>query len=132
MLEAPAFALAHHNNLLLNDRVVFDNDATAPVDDNAEGDRIAALMGDKTIMVMGAHGVTVVGPTVHDAFDECYIAERTCMYQMTAMMTGQKLRALPDASRRRWTGPWGDKIDGRLHLDAWRRILDREEPDYAS
>jgi ribulose-5-phosphate 4-epimerase/fuculose-1-phosphate aldolase len=102
------------------------------VDDNAEGDRIAALMGDKTIMVMGAHGVTVVGPTVHDAFDECYIAERTCMYQMTAMMTGQKLRALPDASRRRWTGPWGDKIDGRLHLDAWRRILDREEPDYAS
>ena len=69
------------------------------------------LMGDKTIMVMGAHGVTVVGPTVHDAFDECYIAERTCMYQMTAMMTGQKLRALPDASRRRWTGPWGDKID---------------------
>jgi hypothetical protein len=51
---------------------------------------------------------------------------------MTAMMTGQKLRALPDASRRRWTGPWGDKIDGRLHLDAWRRILDREEPDYAS
>jgi ribulose-5-phosphate 4-epimerase/fuculose-1-phosphate aldolase len=131
-LEQPEFALAHHNNLLLNDRVVFDNWATAPVDDNAEGDRLAELMGDKSIMVMGAHGVTVVGATVHEAFDECYSAERTCMYQMTAMMTGRKLRALPESSRQRWNGPWGEKVDARMHLDAWRRILDREEPDYAS
>src|SRR5271166_992256 len=92
MLEQPEFALAHFNNLFLNHRVVFDNGATAPVDDNAEGDRLAELMGHKTIMVMGAHGVMVVGATVHEAFDECYMAERTCMYQMTAMMTG---RALP-------------------------------------
>jgi hypothetical protein len=21
-------------------------------------------------------------------------------------------------------------LDARLHLDAWRRVLDREEPDY--
>ena len=132
MLENPEFALAHHNNLFINDRVVFDNWATAPVSDNEEGDRLADLMGDKTIMVMGAHGVTVVGPTVHDAFDECYIAERTCMYQMTAMNTGRKLRSLPNASRKHWNGPWGEKIDARMHLDAWRRILDREEPDYAS
>jgi len=89
-------------------------------------------MGDKTIMVMGAHGVTVVGATVHDAFDECYMAERTCMYQMTAMMTGRALRALPESSRKHWNGPWGEKIDARMHLDAWRRILDREDPDYAS
>ena len=132
MLEDPEFALAHHNNLFINDRVVFDNWATAPVSDNEEGDRLADLMGDKTIMVMGAHGVTIVGPTVHDAFDECYIAERTCMYQMTAMNTGRKLRSLPDASRKHWNGAWGEKIDARMHLDAWRRILDREEPDYAS
>jgi len=132
LLEDPSLALSHHNNLLLNDRVVYDTGATAPVDDDAEGDRIAALMGDKTIMVMGAHGVKVVGATVHEAFDECYIAERTCMYQMTAMATGQKLRALPEGSRRGWTGPWGEKIDARLHLDAWRRVLDREGSDYAS
>lgn len=132
MLEEPAFALAHYNNLFLNDRVVFDNGGTAPVGDNEEGDRLAALMGDKTIMVMGAHGVSVVGPTVADAFDECYMAERTCMYQMTAMMTGQKLRSLPESGLKRYNGPWGEKIDARMHLDAWRRILDREESDYAS
>ena len=132
MLEDPSFARAHFNNLFLNDRVVFDNGGAAPVGDNEEGDRLADLMGDKTIMVMGAHGVSVVGPTVHDAFDECYIAERTCMYQMTAMSTGQKLRNLPESGLKRWNGPWGEKLDARMHLDAWRRILDREEPDYAS
>ena len=51
---------------------------------------------------------------------------------MTAMSTGRKLRTLPAASRKHWNGPWGEKIDARMHLDSWRRILDREEPDYAS
>ncbi len=132
LLEQPELLLAHHNNLLLNDRIVVDLQGDQPVGDDTEGDRIADLMGDKTIMVMGGHGVTVVGPTVADAFDELFIAERTCMYQMTAMATGQKLRRLPDRLRRNWTGAWGDKIDARLHLDAWRRVLDREEADYAT
>ena len=83
-------------------------------------------------LIMGGHGVTVIGPTVHDAFDELFIAERTAMYQMTAVASGQKLRMQPDAMRRRWNGPWGDKLDARLHLDAWRHVLDREEPDYAT
>jgi len=130
LLENPALALAHHNNLLLNDRIVVDNAAEAPADDNAEGDRLADLMTGKTIMIMGGHGVTVAGPTVADAFDELFIAERTAMYQVTALSTGQKLRALPEKARRRWTGAWGEKLDARLHLDAWRRVLDKEEPDY--
>jgi len=132
LLEAPALALAHHNNLLLNDRVAIDQEGYAPAGDIAEGDRLAAALGDKSILVMGGHGVTVAGPTVHDAFDELFIAERTCMYQLTAMATGQPLRRLPDTARRRWHGAWGEKLDARLHLDAWRRVLDREEPDYAA
>ncbi len=132
LLEDPSLILAHHNNLLLNDRVAYDLDAVAPADSNEEGDRLAAALGDKSTLVMGGHGVTVVGPTVHDAFDELFIAERTAMYQMTAVSSGQKLRTLPDAMRRRWNGPWGEKLDARLHLDAWRRVLDREEPDYAT
>jgi ribulose-5-phosphate 4-epimerase/fuculose-1-phosphate aldolase len=132
MLEKPELALAHHNSLTLNDRIVVDTHGDEPVDDNSEGDRIADLMGDKTIMIMASHGVTVVGPTVHDAFDELFIAERTAMYQVTAMSNGGKLRALPERLRRHHSGPWGNRYDARLHLDAWRRILDREEPEYAT
>jgi ribulose-5-phosphate 4-epimerase/fuculose-1-phosphate aldolase len=132
MLEEPELALAHGNNLFLNDRVVVDNWGGKPVLDNEEGDRIADLLGEKTIMIMGAHGVTVVGPTVEDAFDDLYAAERTCMYQMTAEMTGKKLRRLPDNLRRGYTGKRGAQADSRMFLDAWRRVLDKEEPDYAT
>ncbi len=132
LLENAELALSHHNNLLINDRVVYDPLGDEPVSHDEEGDRIARLMGNKSVMIMRGHGMTVVGPTVHDAFDETYMTERTCMYQMTAMQTGQKLHALPQQLRRGHNGPWGDKMDARLHLDAWRRILDKEEPDYAS
>jgi len=131
LLEQPELALAHHNNLLLNDRVAVDLGGDAPAGDTDEGDRMARVMGEKTILVMASHGVTVVGPSVADAFDELFIAERTCMYQMTAMSTGQPLRRLPETGRRRWHGAWGERLDARLHLDAWRRVLDREEPEYA-
>jgi len=132
MLQNPEMALAHHNNLVLNDRVVVDVQGDEPVADNSEGDRIADLMGNKTIMIMASHGVTVVGPTVHDAFDELFAAERTTMYQMTAMSTGLPLRRLPERLRRRNNNAWSTRSDARMHLDAWRRILDKEEPDYAS
>jgi len=132
LMEGGRLELAHHNDLSLDDRVVYDDAAHGPVGDNEEGDRIARLMGDKTVMVMANHGVTVVGPSVHDAFDELYIAERTCMYQLTARMAGGALRRQPGRLRRNYHGRWGDRFDARLHLDAWRRILDREEPDYAT
>lgn len=132
MLADPEFTLSHHNNLILNDRIAIDHEGVAPADSHQEGDRLAAALGDKSILLMGGHGVTVVGPTVEDAFDECFIAERTAMYQVTAMSMGRPMRALPDLHRRRWAGRWGEKVDARLHLDAWRRVLDREEPDYAT
>jgi ribulose-5-phosphate 4-epimerase/fuculose-1-phosphate aldolase len=132
MIEGGEFVLSHHNTLMLADRTMYDPLGHEPVDDNAEGDRIAEALGDKTVMVMRGHGVTVVGPTVEDAFDECFIAERTAMYQITAMQTGRKLHVLPPSAKRSHTGRWGDRVDARLHLDAWRRLLDKEGSDYAS
>jgi ribulose-5-phosphate 4-epimerase/fuculose-1-phosphate aldolase len=111
---------------------VYDLEGDEPVGHNEEGDRIARLLGEKSIMVMASHGVTVVGPTVEDAFDELHQAERTAMYQLTAMSSGQPLRRLPEKLRRGYTGPWGGKVDARMHLDSWRRILDKEGDDYAS
>jgi hypothetical protein len=100
--------------------------------DGASTRVLAGCSGDASILVMGGSGVTVVGPTVHDAFDELFITEHTVMYQRTAVSTGLPLRRLPQSARRCWHGAWGEKIDARLHLAAWRRVLDREEPDYAN
>ena len=132
MIKGGRLELVHHNNLILNDRIAYDEGQFGPALSDEEGDRIAGLLGDKTVLLMANHGLTVVGPTVHDAFDELYIAERTCMYQMTAMNTGRELYTQPDHLRYGYNGPWGERVDARLHLDAWRRLLDKEEPDYAS
>jgi ribulose-5-phosphate 4-epimerase/fuculose-1-phosphate aldolase len=132
LLDDRELELSHHNNLLLNDRIAYDRDGFAPALDDSEGDRIASSLDGRSILVMRHHGVTVVGPTTHDAFDELYMCERTAMYQMTATAAGGRLRRLPPLQRPPYRGPWGDVMDARLHLDAWRRVLDREEPDYAT
>ncbi|RAI01762.1 aldolase [Acuticoccus sediminis] len=132
LIDKGRMAFAHQNEMILAERIAYDDDFGGIVLDEEEGDRLAGVLGDLTILVMASHGVSVVGPTIHDAFDELYMAERTCMYQMTAMSTGLPLRQMKPEFRKTHRGPWSDVFDARLHLDAWRRILDREEPDYAS
>jgi ribulose-5-phosphate 4-epimerase/fuculose-1-phosphate aldolase len=105
---------------------------TGPACDLEEGDRIAAAMGDKTVLVMANHGITVVGPTVSDAMSEMTTVEETCADQILAMSTGRKLRQQPENLRWNHRSRWNDRIDGHLFLNAWKRVLDKEEPDYAS
>jgi len=132
LLEDGRLALAHHDNLIVNDRIAYDDAMTGPALHDGEGDRLADVLGDKTIMVMANHGVLAVGPTVEDAFHELTVVESACEYQLKAMSTGMKLRQQPDNLRWNYRGRWGDKLDARLYLDAWRRMLDKEEPDYAT
>lgn len=131
MLDHGILELAHQNSITLYDRIAYDTMHNGPVLDESEGQRVADVLGEKTILLMGNHGVTVVGGTIHEAFDELYMAERTCMYQMTAMNSGLPLRKLDDSLRDHFNGPWSSRFDSRQHLDAWQRILDRDEPDYA-
>ena len=133
MIEGGRMGMAHHNNLLVNHRVAYDDAATGPASNLEEGYRLARAIGDATTLVMANHGVMTVGPTVHDAFHELCTVEKTVGYQLNAAASGLPLRRQPDHLR--WThhtGAWSDVHDGRQFLDAWRRILDREEPDYAS
>ena len=55
---------------------------------------------------------------------------RGYFYQLMAMWTGEPLRRQPDNLRWNYRGVWSDKLEGRELLDAWRRVLDREEPEY--
>ena len=64
LLAEPELALAHHNNLLLNDRIRIDQGGDAPAASHEEGDRLAEAIDGASILVMGGHGVTVAGPTV--------------------------------------------------------------------
>jgi ribulose-5-phosphate 4-epimerase/fuculose-1-phosphate aldolase len=132
IIDGGRLEMAHFNDTVFGDRIVYDDTMNGTVLDDSEGDRIARLLGNKTTMIMGSHGLTTVGDTVADAFCELAAVERSAMWQMIAKSTGGKLRQLPDQMRKRHTGPLREVWDSELEFAAYRRLLDRDEPDYAT
>lgn len=132
LIEGGRLETAHFNDLTLCDRIVYDDAMNGAVLDDSEGDRIARLLGERTTMVMGSHGLTTVGETVAEAYCEMAGVERSAMWQTIAKSTGGTLRKLPDQMRKRHLGPLREVWDCMLEFAAYRRILDREEPDYAT
>ena len=100
-----------------------------------EGMRCAALLSDPAIrvMIMGNHGVLVIGTTVADTFNRLYYFERAAETYIRALQTGQPLRLLSDEIAEK-TARELDDYPGQAeaHLNQIRRILDRDDPDYAS
>ena len=114
--------------------VAYDLEFGGIAEGEAEGERIAAALGNRRIMMMGNHGVTVVGDTVARAFDDLYHLERACKTMVLAYSTGQPLNEMPhelaDQVREEWIG----FIEGS-HEDHFRQakeLLDRKDPSYAS
>ncbi|WP_420334418.1 class II aldolase and adducin N-terminal domain-containing protein [Roseibium sp.] len=100
-----------------------------------EGARCAALLTDPKVktMIMGNHGVLVIGDTVADTFNRLYYFERAAETYIRALQTGQPLRILPhDVAEK--TAQELDEYPGQAdqHLNELKAILDDEQSDYAS
>lgn len=100
-----------------------------------EGERCAAALSDPKIktMIMGNHGVLVLGDTVADAFNRLYYFERAAETYIRALQTGQKLRVLPEEIAEKTAR----ELDGypdqaERHLAELKLILDEEGSNYAS
>lgn len=100
-----------------------------------EGERCAALFDDpkKKVMVMGNHGVLVIGHSVAETFNRLYYFERAAETYIRALQTGMALRVLPDdvaekTARELEAYPEQDV----RHLAELKAILDAEGSDYAS
>lgn len=130
-LEDMTLEPAGQNAIFFHDRIAYDTVYGGLVKDAEEGDRIASAMGDKRVLFMANHGVTVVGPSVAEAFNDLYYLERACQVQVLALSTGRKLRVAPPelvaATRRQMAA---DVYQVDLHFAALKRRLDAEEPDY--
>lgn len=129
-LEGFRFTMAYNNNTVINERIVYDDELNGPVDGIEEGDRLASLLGKKTILMMASHGVLVVGPTVADALYELCLLERTAMYTLYALQTGRKLREIPAERKKSPHYPISSFVESDSHLNAWHSMLAREEPEY--
>lgn len=122
---------ASQNALKFYNRVAYDDNYQGLALDDAEGERMCREMRDADVLFLGNHGVIVCGPTVAATFDDLYYLERACMLQVLAMGTGKPLRMVPDDIAAK-TGRQmnGESEQPALHLDALKRVLDREEPGW--
>ena len=137
-LEDPRIKEIGQTEIGLMDLIAYDDSYTGPAFEPEEGERLAGVLGNKTVLFMANHGVTTVGQSVADAYDRLYYLERAAQVQLYAMWTGQPLKQLPAAvvektkrdigGNRFYDGP----SPAERHFSALRRILDRQEPDYAS
>lgn len=101
----------------------------------SEGERCAKLFTDpKTqVMVMGNHGIMVVGNTVGEAFNRLYYFEKAAKNYILALQTGKPLRVMSDEIARKVADGLDEYYDsGYKHFDRLKEILDREGSDYAS
>ena len=133
LTEPGRLEMVEQNALRFVDDIAYDDEYNGLVVDNAEGDRLARALGSKRVMFLANHGVIVVGRTVAEAFDLMYYLERACRLQVLALSTGRKLRPVKDAVARRTHAMLQEQntLYSEAHFGALKRILDREESDYA-
>lgn len=98
-----------------------------------EGERCAAMLTDpkKKVMVMGNHGVLVLGNTVADTFNRLYYFERAAETYIKALQTGMKLRVLSDEIAERVASEI-EVYPGQAerHFADLKALLDEQEPGY--
>ena len=132
MTEGPPLLFAGQSALKFLGRTVVDEEYNGLALATAEGDRIAASIGDADIVFMRNHGVMVIGPDAATAWDDLYYLERAAEAQRLALSTGRPLKPVrPEiAARTAAQMREGDGESARLHLESIKRILAREEPDF--
>jgi ribulose-5-phosphate 4-epimerase/fuculose-1-phosphate aldolase len=123
---------AHQNALRFYGRVSYDRNYNAQALDVAEGNRISEASGGKDVLFLSHHGVVVTGGDLQTAFDDLYYLERACMLQVHALSTGLRLENISTIVCETFVSQMNDvRKQGHLHFEALKRILDREEPEYA-
>ena len=131
-LADPEILPIDQNTARFFNRVAVDNEFGGMANSTAEGDRLARLMGNRQIMMMGNHGILVCAATVAEAFDLTYYLERSCRNLVLAYQTGQKLHVMRPAVAEKTAREWeADRDQFIAHFDAMKNILDVRDPTYA-
>ncbi|MDH3694460.1 MAG: class II aldolase/adducin family protein [Gammaproteobacteria bacterium] len=135
MLQDNRLISASQTAAFFHGQVAYDDNYAGTADSLEEGERLAHLLGDKSVMFMKNHGVLVVGETVAKAYRTLYLLERVCRNQILAMGTGKSLLPIPDDIIKQVQAPTEhDRHKGKRHdlyFAAMKRVLDREMPGYA-
>lgn len=135
MLEDNRLLPATQTAALLERIIAYDNDYSGLATSLEEGERLAAVLGDKRLLFMKNHGVVVAAYSIPNAFKILYLLERVCRTQVLAMSTGKPLAMIPAEIVDKLQVPDQNdrhrKTRNTLFFEAMKRVLDREMPGYA-
>ena len=122
------------NTATFYNRTVIDEDFGG-VAFEEEGERCSALFADpsKKVMIMGNHGVMVIGDSVADTFNRLYYFERAAETYIRALQTGRELRVLAHDIAEKTARELEDYPDqAERHFSELKAILDEEGVNYAT
>jgi len=130
-LQTPALPPIDMNTARFFGDLAIDPDCGGIADDDAEGVRIAAALGQCSTLLMANHGLTCTGATVAQAFEHLYFFEKAARTVLLARGSGEALGVMSDAVAARTAAGWKAYAGmADAHFAYLKSVLDRDEPDY--
>jgi len=130
-LKDPTIYPIDNNTARYYHRVAYDLNFGGIATEQQEGERISQVFQEKSVLMMANHGVTILGETVAQAFDDLYYFEKACKTLMLAYSTGQPLHILSPELAEQTAAGWiefrGAADQHFTYLKSW---LDQHDPGY--
>ena len=131
-LKDPVLPPVDQNSAMFFNRIAYDlNYGGLALDEEAERACEALKDPSRKVLVMGNHGIMVIGETVADTFNRMYYFERAVETYIKSLWTGRELSVLSDEVAERVAEEveaYGGQAD--RHFTDLKLLLDRDEPDY--
>jgi ribulose-5-phosphate 4-epimerase/fuculose-1-phosphate aldolase len=136
MLEDNRLIPATQTAAFFDNRIAYDDSYTGLAATLSEGERLAGLMKNKSVLFLKNHGVITVGSNMAEAYRLLYKLERACKTQVLAMSTGKPIHILEQTVIDKVRTPSVDDRHprserDRLYFEAMMRVIDRVNPGYA-
>ena len=132
-LAKPDLLPIDQNTARFYNRIAFDLSYGGMANSDEEGLRLARLLGNKSVMIMGNHGILVCATTVAEAYDVTYYLERACRNLLLAYQSGQPLAIMSHDVAEKTAREWEDYGEHYVaHFNEMKLILNREDASYAT
>ena len=130
-LKNPRILPIDNNTARFYERIAYDTNFGGIASSDEEGKRIMDTFAGKKALMMGNHGVSVIGETVAEAFEELYYLEKACKTMVLAYSTGQPLNVMSHELARKTAESW-DEFRGQsyAHFEQLKGILDKTDRSY--
>jgi len=130
-LKDPRILPIDNNTARFYKRIAYDTNFGGIATSDEEGKRIVDTFAGKKALMMGNHGITVVGETVAEAFESLYYLEKACKTMVLAYSTGQELNVMPHELALETAQSWDDFSGaGEAHFEQLKQGLDLRGSNY--